>query len=134
MPITLSYDLKGASAHHTNYLRSMLERFAWKRLGGSVFRYEGRRINGRLEEDWLNDVAPSLMFFRSYTVKHGIPIKFFTLDTSSVSRIDHSDPQARLGRRPFAGTTLKLVEPTNPTSSQKRIRDFVDSAIAATSD
>jgi hypothetical protein len=132
MPITLSYDLKEPTPAHRNYLRSMLERFAWKRLGGSVFRYEGRRIKGHLEEDWLNDVAPSLMFFRSYTVQHGIGIKFFTLDTNSVSRIDHSDSHALLGRRPFAGSKLKLRPPTNKQSSERAIRDFVDSAIQAT--
>ena len=132
MPITLSYDLKDATTNDRTYLRSMLERFAWKRLGGSVFRYEGRRIKGRLEEDWLNDVAPSLMFFRSYAVQHGIAIKFFTLDTNSVSRIDHSDSHALLGRRPYTGSKLRLLQPTNKQSSEKALREFVDSAIQAT--
>jgi len=67
MPITLSYDLRGAHPNRRNYLRSMLERFGWRRLGGSVFRYSGRhgKATGTTQQDWLNDVAPSIMLFRS---------------------------------------------------------------------
>jgi hypothetical protein len=32
MPITLSYDLKGAPPNQRNYIRSMFERFGWQRL------------------------------------------------------------------------------------------------------
>ncbi len=63
MPITLSYDLQNATPNQRNYVRSMFERYGWKRLGGSVFRYGGRSINHVTHEDWLNDVAPALMFF-----------------------------------------------------------------------
>jgi hypothetical protein len=64
MPITLSYDLQDATPNQRNYVRNALERFGWKRLGGSVFRYDGLRVaRGRpLEEDWLNEVIPSLIF------------------------------------------------------------------------
>jgi len=132
MPLTLSYDLRTNNANHRNYIRSMLERFAWRRLGGSVFRYSGRKMHGIIEEDWLNDVIPSLMFFRSYTVQHNIQIRFFTLDTSSVSRLDHSDPNTSFGRAPLAGAGLRLRTPTNLQSSVQTIRNFIDAAIAAT--
>jgi hypothetical protein len=58
MPITVSYDLAEASPADRNYIRSMFERFGWKRLGGSVLRYQ--LIDGQDEEDWLNDVVPAL--------------------------------------------------------------------------
>jgi hypothetical protein len=132
MPLTLSYDLRTNNANHRNYIRSMLERFAWRRLGGSVFRYSGRTIHGIVEEDWLNDVIPSLMFFRSYTIQHNIQIRFFTLDANSVARLDHSDPNAHFGRAPFTGAQLRFRTPTNNQSSRQTIRDFVDTAIAAT--
>lgn len=77
-------------------------------------------------------MIPSLMFFRSYAVKDGIAVRFFTLDTSSVSRLDHSDPHVLLGRRPVSGGKLKLRAPTNKQSSEKTVREFVDSAIEAT--
>jgi hypothetical protein len=74
----------------------------------SVFRYSGRTMHGIIEEDWLNDVIPSLMFFRSYTIQHNIQIRFFTLDTSGVSRLDYSDPDSRFGRQPARGRLLRL--------------------------
>lgn len=133
MAITISYDLTTGNNNHRTYLRSMLERFGWARLGGSVFRYEGRSsASGSNEEDWLNDVIPALMFFRSYILKHKIKLKFFTLDTFSVSRLDHSDPQALLGEKPLSGGALKLFSPSNPQSAEKTIRSFVDSSASAT--
>jgi hypothetical protein len=53
MPVTVSYDLTHATVSERNYVRSMFERFGWKRLGGSVFRYGGRKIAGVVQEDWL---------------------------------------------------------------------------------
>jgi hypothetical protein len=108
----------------------MFERFGWKRLGGSVFRYGGRKIGGVLQEDWLNDVAPAVMFFRSYVLRKSIPVTSFTLDAMSVSRIDYSGVP-HFGRRPRIGTKLSLKKPTNVQSSEKKLRDFVDAAIAA---
>lgn len=97
-----------------------------------MFRYEGRNLNGVVQEDWLNDVVPALMHFRSYVLNHGINISFFTLDAGSVSRIDASDPTAIFGALPVAGQALGLQTPTNQQSSEQRIRAFVDTAIGAT--
>jgi hypothetical protein len=127
MPVTISYDLTNIDNNKRTYIRSMLERFGWKRLGGSVFRYSV--INN--EEEWLNDIAPSIMFFRSYIRKYGIEVKYFTLDTQSVAHIDHSDPTATLGEQPLAGGSLTLRAPTNVQSAEKEIRQFVDAAVAA---
>jgi hypothetical protein len=33
MPITVSYDLAEAGTNERNYIRSMFERFGWKRFG-----------------------------------------------------------------------------------------------------
>jgi len=105
----------------------MFERFGWRRLGGSVFRYEKKKG----EEDWLNDVVPSLMFFRSYAVANDIEIRFFTLDTQSVAHIDFSDARTRLGSQPATGNELDLHRPTNNQSSARMIRDFVQAGIDA---
>jgi len=133
MPVTLSYDLKGASSDRRNYLRSMLERFGWKRLGGSVFRYSGRKSDGGLQEDWLNDIAPSLMFFRSYVRRHKLSLTRFTIDAQGVSFLDHSDKAAKVGRSILAGGKMALKTPTNPQSSEKTIRSFIDAAEEASS-
>jgi hypothetical protein len=129
VPVTVSYDLQLADPNQRNYIRSMFERFGWRRMGGSVMRYDGRRdANGILEEDWLNDVVPAIMYFRSYVLNNGINVIFFTLDSNSVSRIDFSDPGWQYGVPPLPGNALDLQTPTNQQSSERRIRDFVDAA------
>ncbi len=125
MPITVSYDLTDADTNERNYIRSMFERFGWERLGGSVFRYEKKDD----EEDWLNEVVPALMIFRSYVIAKGIEITFFTLDTHSVARIDWSDSDKLLGDTPEDGDGIALTTPTNNQSSEKRIRRSVDVVI-----
>ena len=105
--------------------------FGWRRMGGSVFRYDGRQVNGVMEEDWLNDVVPSLMFFRSYVLRNQIELVFMTLDTNSVAHIDHSDPALTFGNLPLAGNALNLVPPTNNQSSIQRIQQFVTAATDA---
>jgi hypothetical protein len=95
-----------------------------------VFRYGGRKIGGVLQEDWLNDVAPAVMFFRSYVLGNSIQVKSFTLDAMSVSRVDYS-VAPHFGRRPRPGAALSLKPPTNVQSSEKKLRNFVDAAIVA---
>lgn len=131
MPITLSYDLQTSNSNQRNYIRSMLERFGWKRLGGSVFRYDGRNLDGgdTKVEDWLNDVAPSLMFFRSYVLYHSIEVRFLTLDTSSVTRVDFSDPSDPFGLQPLPSGSIDFSEPTNNQSSLARIKRFLDASV-----
>lgn len=132
MPITLSYDLRTQDANHRTYVRSMLERFGWRRLGGSVFRYDGRQTPiGTLEEDWLSDVVPSIMFFRSFLLRNNIDLVFMTLDTNSVAHIDHSDAALTFGNLPLSGNDLNLVQPTNGQSSVQRIQQFVTAAVNA---
>jgi hypothetical protein len=110
----------------------MFERFHFKRLGGSVFRYNGIESDeGDYFEDWLNHVAPAIMFFRSFILSKGITLKFFTIDASSVSMLDHSDPSALYGASLENGSNLSLAQPTNPQSSEKVIRDFIDAAMTA---
>lgn len=127
MPITVSYDLTSAYPAERNYIRSMFERFGWKRMGGSVFRYE--TIEDEDGEDWLNNVVPALMLFRSYILAKNIDLKFFTLDANSVTRIDHTDQGALLGYPPCDGKGVHLYTPTNAQSSEKRIRRGVDQVI-----
>jgi len=111
----------------------MFERFHWRRLGGSVLRYSGeQKEDGSYEEDWLNHVAPALMFMRAFLLKNGVTLKYFTLDASSVSHVDHSDSETPLGHQPQPGQSIGLVTPTNPQSSESSIRAFVDAATNAT--
>jgi hypothetical protein len=133
MPITVSYDVADLTPANRNYIRSMLERFYWKRLGGSVFRYEGiLQDDATRYEDWLNHVAPSLMFLRSYLLQHNITLRFFTVDAASTSFLDHSDPSALLGPNPQRGDCINLAEPTNSQSSVSTIKNFIDTGIQAT--
>jgi hypothetical protein len=125
MPITISYDLETDDTNHRNYVLSMFERFGWERFGGSVLRYE----LGDSQEDWLNDVIPALMLFRSYVIAKDIKLKFLTLDTNSVSRIDQSDPDATLGWEPNDGDKIALLTPSNAQSSERRIRRAINGMI-----
>src|SRR5207302_265113 len=59
MPVTISYDFKNSKPNDRTYIRSMLERFGWQRLGGSVFRYpHSAASDTAVGEDWLNAVVP----------------------------------------------------------------------------
>ena len=133
MPITISYDLSNVqNGNDRTYIRSMLERFNWRRLGGSVFRYEGiPDATGTLQEDWLNHVVPALMFFRSYILAKSITLARFTIDTSSVAHIDQSDPALLLGTPPQIAAALSLVNPTNVQSSEQALRAFITANTAA---
>jgi hypothetical protein len=127
MPITMSYDVTVNNGNQHTYIRSALERFQWKRLGGSVFRYDGVDDgHGGKVEDWLNHVVPAIMFFRSYVAKNGIVLKFFTLDAHGTGILDHSDALARYGYGIQDGQALALIAPTNVQSSEQALRDFVD--------
>jgi CRISPR/Cas system-associated endoribonuclease Cas2 len=132
MPVIVTYDLKRAPVQDRNYLRSMFERFGWKRVGGSVLRYDGEeQADGSMQEDWLNCVAPALMFFRSYVLEKKLKLTFFTIDAASTSFLDNSDPIAMLGRAPEAGTALPLVAPICEQSAAATIRKFVDATATA---
>lgn len=133
MPVTISYDVTNIDNNDRNYIRSMLERFHWRRLGGSVFRYDGVvQADDTLHEDWLNHIAPSLMFLRSFLVARGITLKFLTVDASSISFLDHSTPDILLGAAPQRGPELVFADPTNIQSSEATLRNFIDAAVAAT--
>ena len=132
MPITLSYDLKTDDTKHRTYIRSMLERFYWRRLGGSVFRYAGVTLeDGTVYEDWLNHVVPAVMFMRSYLLSRGVSLRFLTIDAFSTSYVDNSDAALPFGRTPQPGAKLDLTEPSNVQSSEDLIRRFVDAAVGA---
>jgi hypothetical protein len=130
MPITITYDFSVKSGNHHSYVRSSFERFGWEQIGGSTVTYSGRMIGGRLQEDWFNDVAPAIMHFRSYVLKHKLKLNKFTINAASFSIVDYTPSnKKKLGRRPLAGSNLKLKKPTNNQSSAKRLQAFVDSCI-----
>lgn len=131
VPVTLSYDITTPDNNQRTYIRSALERFHWRRLGGSVFRYDGVVVNGERVEDWLNHVIPALAFFRAYVQQHNIALNAFTIDAHSVAMLDLSDPQAPFGAGIQDGTALILATPTNPQSSESALRAFVNGVSAA---
>lgn len=135
MPVTVSYDLSATDANDRTYIRSMFERFGWRRLGGSVFRYEGIELeDGTLYEDWLNHIVPALMFMRSYIVqRHDLDLSFFTVSATGSSYIDFDDDGDHYGVQPVDGNNIQLEEPSNTQSSMRTIRSFVDDACEATS-
>lgn len=133
MPVTITYDFSGADSNDLTTIRSMFERLHWRRLGGSVFRYDGVADVDYRREDWLNHVIPALMFFRSYVLAHEMNLAKFTLDSHSVVFIDESDPTLVCGTLPVSGAEIAYNNPTNHQCSQATIREFVDEAIKALS-
>lgn len=76
--ITLTFDMTKPERENSNahqYIRSAFERFGWKRVGGTAFVYRGK--------DWLNEVIPALMFFRSFIDARQIELTSFTLHSTS---------------------------------------------------
>ncbi len=131
MSVTVTYDFRCAKPNQLTTIRSMFERFHWKRLGGSVFRYDGTGEPQERMEDWLNHVVPALMFFRSYVMAHEMELTRFTLDSHSVVVIDHSDSTLTFGSVPLDGSNLILKVPSNSQVSEQALRVFVDSATAS---
>ena len=127
MPITVSYDITAADNNERNYIRSMFERFCWTRLGGSVFRYDWKDASG--QEDWLNDVVPALMIFRSYCLAKKIKVTFFTLDTNSVTRLDTSNSNSIVGTQIEPGDEKRFCTPTNQQSSEKRLKRAITAMV-----
>lgn len=125
MPITITYDFSGATSNDTNHLRSAMERLGWRRIGGSVLRYTADN------EDWLNHVIPSLMFFRSYVLKHNLKLQRFSVDAHSVALVDLSDIGLPLGLAPTDGKGTPMSTPTNQQSSLAGVQDFIDGCTRA---
>lgn len=126
MPVTISYDLADVTTNQRTYIRSALERFGFVRLGGSVFRYDP----GEPGDDWLNCIAPAIMFFRSYVLHNHINVTHFTVDCHGASFVDASDPGSIFGLVPQMGAGLPLVTPTNAQSSEGAVRTWVDNCTA----
>lgn len=131
MATTISFDLTAATPAHRNYVRSALERFGWKRLGGSVFRYPSRQAKAETQDDWLNDVVPSLMFFRSYIKSQNIQLSRFTIDGQSCSFFEQDEDQFMLDLRLKEPAQMAEVAPSNPQSSLSAIQDFLVKCVAA---
>lgn len=128
MPITITYDLKDVTSNQRTYIRSMFERFGWRRLGGSVFRYDGQNNKDDTtgEEDWFNQVVPAIMFMRAYCLRYEITIRYMTIDAHSVAHIDYSDEDMPLGCQPVTGNKLPMEKPTNEQSSMQTIQNAID--------
>ena len=133
MPVTITYDLSQVRDNNDRtYIRSALERFGWRRLGGSVFRYDGLPdADGNRTEDWLNHVVPSLMFFRAFILHRNLNLTTFTVDAHAVAMIDVSDPAAPFGAPPQVGAAIPMAVPTNAQSMEQALRDFVDGCTLA---
>jgi len=69
------------------------------------------------------------MVFRSYCLAKKIKVTFFTLDTNSVTRMDMSDPESKVGTEIETGDGKQFCTPTNPQSSEKRIRRAITAMV-----
>ncbi len=125
MPVTISYDLAKITGNQRSYVRSSFERFGWERLGGSVFRYPRRDRDALEQDDWLNEIIPALMFFRSYIKKNDIQLKKFTIDSLGSSFFEQDDAMHMFGLGLKESQNMADTEPENTQSSVRAIRDFV---------
>lgn len=133
MAIIFSYDLEDAETRDHNRMQSMFERFGWERIGGSCYRYPTlprvtsrsarARVRQRPREDWLNDVIPALMCFRSYVLLRGLTLTKHSLDAQS-STGSH-------GSQPKRGATLDLARASNAQFGVRVLRNWVDAAVGA---
>lgn len=119
MSVELTYDLDSGTCSplERNRLRSLLERFGWVLAGGSVYRYEADEGQ---KEDWLNEIAPSLMLFRSFVVCHDIAVTRFTIKVNSDVAADDT---SSLHPRPI--TASDLYEPENKAFGGSNLAKWV---------
>ena len=119
MPIIFSYDLEAATPAQRNRLQSMFERFGWELVGGSCYRYPKLNSQKKLE-DWLNEVVPALMMFRSYVRKRGLVVKKYSVDThvSTGKGTTH-------GRGPLSSRDIKWAKPKNAQFGLKKLKRWL---------
>lgn len=126
MPVTVSYDFRGAEGNQLNILRTSFERFGFRRLGNSLFRHDAN-VAG---DDWLNCIAPAMMFFRSYVLHHNMQLIRFTVDCHGASFIDFSGVPT-FGELPLEGANLHLAQPTLQAGTDAALTTWVDDCTAA---
>jgi hypothetical protein len=115
VPVTLSFDIQGASPTQRNRLQSMFERFGWQNLGGSSYRYPTLG-KAPYAEDWFNHVIPALMLFRTYILESGLPLTKFSLDVQSSTGYF---PSKQFGTAPKGADGIKFYQPTNTSFGLK---------------
>lgn len=122
MPVTLSFDIQGASPNQRNRLQSMFERFGWQNLGGSSYRYPtlGEQPYA---EDWFNHVLPALMLFRTYLLESGMPLTKFSLDVQSSTGYF---PSRKFGTAPKGASEIKFYKPTKTAFGLKKLKTWID--------
>lgn len=126
MPVTFTYDVTDIDNNDRTRIRSAFERFGWEHLGGSVFRYPRFDQTDPIE-DWLNQVVPAIMFFRSFVLHRNLTLSAFTLDSQSLSCFKSGAGNAGVG--PEGGATLSLMTPTNPAMGEQNLRDWVEDCV-----
>jgi hypothetical protein len=90
----------------------MFERFGWERIGGTAYRYPSLDANTDVVEDWLNQVVPAIMLFRSYLSNYPqVKLRRFSLHTSSSVGVNASN---FVGRAVVAGSLAANSNPSSP--------------------
>lgn len=124
MPVMFSYNFTGHEGIDNNHIQSMFERFGWKNVGGSCYRYPPLGSDPLLTEDWLNRVIPALMLFRAYVLKTGVTVSRFSLDAHSSTGHD-----GKYGDAPVAQPVL--MAPVNGSFGVKNLEEWLDGVTAA---
>jgi hypothetical protein len=117
VPVTLSFDIQGASPNQRNRLQSMFERFGWQDLDGSSYRYPTLEETP-YAEDWFNHVIPALMLFRTYVLESGMPLTKLSLDVQSSTGYF---PSKKFGTAPKASSDIKFYKPTKTSFGLKNL-------------
>lgn len=122
MPIMISYNFQGAIGVHHSRIQSMFERFGWQNVGGSCYRYPPLAAQPPVE-DWLNQVIPALMLFRTYIVGHNLQLGNLSIDAHSSTGIDANNG---VGSQPQPGANINLFAPTNPQFGEQNLRNWLN--------
>jgi hypothetical protein len=121
----ISYNFQGAAGVHNSRMQSMFERFGWQNVGGSCYRYPPLAAQPEVE-DWLNQVIPALMLFRTYIVGHNLQLDGLSIDAHSSTGIDAN---SGVGSQPQAGANINLTTPTNPQFGVKNLRNWLNDVV-----
>ena len=128
MPITITFDIKGATPIELNRIQGFFERLGWEQLGNTAYRYP--KLHGQHPtEDWFNHVIPALMLLRSFArhaVTTGRNIKKFSIDVQSSTGYN---PVTTTGTLPLPAAQITYSQPskTGRAFGKANLQAWIDS-------
>lgn len=129
MSVIVAYDFQAAPGpQHYNRVRDVFEKLNWEHVGGSTYRYP--KTVPAAGEDWLNEVIPALMFFRSYVARHNLTLSKWVISAQSDLAL-HGNVAAPLiapnAQHPISTTTLNRHQ-VNPARLRQWLGDCMQAA------